>query len=170
MADLEADGDAAPSPASARFNSETSTEPETSTATNADKPAISARRCNDHSLRFLSARPSLGGEGGSREAGRWLPVRGGMLQLVGQALGAFGRLGRSPRGNRSRDPPKLAFDACLDAIRRAPDQWIQPADREVEPVDVRDRIAASAVGGERDHLTHVVTLVPGSDTVREERG
>jgi hypothetical protein len=59
-----------------------------------------------------------------------------MLQLVGQALGAFGRLGGSPRGNRSRDPPKLPFDTCLDAIRRAPDQWIQAADREVEPVDV----------------------------------
>ena len=99
-----------------------------------------------------------------------LSVRGGMLQLVGQTLGAFGRLGRPPRGDRSRDPPELAFDACLDAIRRAPDQWIKPADREVEPIDVRDRIAASAVGGERDHLTHVVTLVPGSDTVREGRG
>jgi hypothetical protein len=63
-------------------------------------------------------------------------VGGGVLQLVGQALGALGRLGRTPRGNRSCDPPELALDACLDAIRRAPDQWIQPGDREVEPVDV----------------------------------
>jgi hypothetical protein len=59
-----------------------------------------------------------------------------MLQLVGQAFGAFGRLGGSPSGNRSRDPPELALDSCLDAIRRAPNQWVQPADREIEPVDV----------------------------------
>jgi hypothetical protein len=68
-----------------------------------------------------------------------------MLQPVCEALGAFGRLGGPPRGDRSCDPAKLTFDPSLDPIRRASDQRIQPADREVEPVDGRERIAACAV-------------------------
>jgi hypothetical protein len=68
-----------------------------------------------------------------------------MLQPVCEALGAFGRLGGSSGGDRSCDPAKLAFDACLDPVRRPSDQRIQPADREVEPLDVRKRIAACAV-------------------------
>jgi hypothetical protein len=39
-----------------------------------------------------------------------------MFQPVGEALGSFGRLDGTTRGDRSRDPNQLALDARLDAV------------------------------------------------------
>ena len=67
-----------------------------------------------------------------------------MLQPVGEALGALGRHGPDrPGGDLVGDATQLALDPGLDPIGRAPDQRIQPADREVEPVDG----ASSGSGG-----------------------
>jgi hypothetical protein len=50
VAVLEAEGDALPPAASACRSNDTSIVPVTNTARNAETPAITARRCNDHSL------------------------------------------------------------------------------------------------------------------------
>ena len=81
-----------------------------------------------------------------------------MLQAIGESLGAFGRLDRTARGNRSRDPHQLALDPGLDTVGRAPDQRIQPAHREFQPIDRRGGIAAGAVVIERDHVPHDATI------------
>jgi hypothetical protein len=68
-----------------------------------------------------------------------------MLQAVREAFGAFGGIGRSTGGDVVGDPAELALDSCLDPVRRSPDQRIQPADGEVEPVGDRERLATGTV-------------------------
>jgi hypothetical protein len=89
-----------------------------------------------------------------------------MLQAVREPFGSFGRFGGPACCDLSSDPAELTLDPGLNPVRRAPDQRIQPADRQVKPVDIRDRVAASPVLVERDHLSHDVTLALRSDTVR----
>ena len=100
---------------------ETSTEPETSTARNAAIPAISARRCNDHSLGSLSARPSVGGEGGSREGSAGTASRGRRDAPAGRR-GA--RRVRPPR----RDGPRRPLARSARSSRSTP-AWMRSGER-----------------------------------------
>ena len=160
----------APSPASARFNSETSTEPETSTATNADKPAISARRCNDHSLRFPL------GSAESRRRGRLSRGRCGGYPCAAGCSNWSAR--RSARSAASAGRPAATARAIRRSSRSTP-AWTRSGElltsgssrltarssrSTAETGSRRARYAASEIT-----LTHVVTLDPGSDTVRDGR-
>lgn len=102
-------------------------------------------------VQLVCSEPSLAGE-----ASR------GVVEALGQTLGALGGLVLEAGGHRARDGQELGLDAPPDAAAPALELCLQASDR---PLQARDRVALTRLPPVRelDDLTHGAIVEPPTD-------